>query len=82
MTRLLILISLISALIAGRESGVFAQTTTTLSGNVTDAATGKLMPFANVYPNNTTHGTVSDIKGHFVLTVGLPCRMAYKCRVH
>jgi hypothetical protein len=46
----------------------FAQTTITLTGNVVDAATGKPMPFANVYMNNTTHGTVSDTKGHFVLT--------------
>ncbi len=46
----------------------FAQTTITLSGNIVDAATGKPMPFANVYLNNSTHGTVSDTKGHFVLT--------------
>lgn len=46
----------------------FAQTTITLSGNVVDAATSKPMPFANVYLNNSTHGTVSDTKGHFVLT--------------
>ncbi|RAI73867.1 hypothetical protein HMF3257_04720 [Spirosoma telluris] len=26
------------------------------------------MPFANVYLNNSTHGTVSDDKGHFSLT--------------
>ena len=68
MTRLLVLISLMIALIAGKASSVFAQTISKLTGNVMDAATGKSMPFANVYLNNTTHGTVSDIKGHFVLT--------------
>jgi hypothetical protein len=45
----------------------FAQTTITLSGYVNDAVTGQPMPFANVYLNNSTHGTVSDTKGHFVL---------------
>ncbi|GAB4037017.1 carboxypeptidase-like regulatory domain-containing protein [Spirosoma gilvum] len=48
--------------------GVFAQNAITLSGSVIDAATNKPMPFANVYLNNSTKGTLSDEKGHFVLT--------------
>lgn len=45
-----------------------AQTTATLSGLVIDATTNSPMPFANVYLNNSTHGTISDDKGHFNLT--------------
>ncbi|WP_460972224.1 carboxypeptidase-like regulatory domain-containing protein [Spirosoma migulaei] len=66
-TRVLVVIGLISSLIAGRAPGVLAQSTTTLTGNVRNAATGEPMPFANVYLNNSTNGTVSDTKGNFVL---------------
>jgi hypothetical protein len=47
------------------------QTTTTLSGQVTDAATGKPMPFVNVYLNSSTRGTTTNESGHFILT-GVP----------
>lgn len=49
---------------------VCAQTTT-LSGLVIDAATGKNMPFANVYVNGSTRGTVTDEHGRYTLT-GVP----------
>lgn len=68
MTRVFVLIGLVLYLIGVRPVGGFAQANTTLSGYVNDAATGSPMPFANVYLNNSTHGTVSDTKGHFVLT--------------
>ena len=45
----------------------YAQTTTTLSGYVADATTGKPMPFANVYLNGSTHGTTTNEQGHFSL---------------
>ena len=59
-------------LLAGLVSLGFAQTpATTLSGHVTDASTGKPMPFANVYLNGSTRGTQTDEKGYFSLT-GIP----------
>ena len=49
-----------------------AQTTTiTLTGYVVDAATGKAMPFANVYLNGSTRGTITNEEGHYSLT-GVP----------
>ncbi|GAB3772223.1 hypothetical protein GCM10028818_12170 [Spirosoma horti] len=50
---------------------LWAQTTTTLTGYVTDASTGKPMPFANVYLNGTTRGTVTNEQGHYSLS-GVP----------
>jgi len=49
---------------------VYAQTppTTTLTGRVTDVTTGKEMPFANVFINNTTRGTSTDENGQYRLT--------------
>ncbi|WP_240163528.1 carboxypeptidase regulatory-like domain-containing protein [Spirosoma taeanense] len=41
--------------------------TVTLTGQVLDAATGKPLPFANVYLNNTTYGAVTDANGQFTL---------------
>ncbi|MGF7215323.1 hypothetical protein GGR92_001463 [Spirosoma lacussanchae] len=41
--------------------------TTSLSGRVTDAATGKPLPFASVYLNATTRGTTTDEQGRFDL---------------
>ncbi|UFH56615.1 carboxypeptidase-like regulatory domain-containing protein [Spirosoma sp. KNUC1025] len=59
-------------LLVGLTLTTHAQTiTTTLSGLVTDATTGKPMPFANVYLNGSTQGTLTDEKGHFSLT-GIP----------
>jgi hypothetical protein len=61
-------LSLIICLIVGGQSMLLAQATTTISGVVIDVATGSPMPFANVYLNNTTHGTTSNEKGYFLLT--------------
>ncbi|MFD2570075.1 carboxypeptidase regulatory-like domain-containing protein [Spirosoma soli] len=41
--------------------------TTTLTGHITDAATGKPLPFANVYLNGTTQGAATDAQGYFTL---------------
>lgn len=48
-----------------------AQTTTILTGTVADAATGKAMPFANVYLNGSTRGTLTDEQGNYAL-IGVP----------
>jgi hypothetical protein len=45
--------------------------TTTLTGIVADAVTGKPMPFANVYVDGSTHGTLTNEEGHYSLT-GVP----------
>ncbi|MCE7065134.1 carboxypeptidase regulatory-like domain-containing protein [Dyadobacter sp. CY326] len=47
----------------------FGQTTAVLTGNVTDAKTGKAMEFANVYVNGSTLGAVTDQNGAYALTV-------------
>ncbi|WP_345247819.1 carboxypeptidase regulatory-like domain-containing protein [Nibrella saemangeumensis] len=55
-------------------SSLLAQTTvqtTTLTGRVTDAATGEGLPFANVFINATTKGTTTDEQGRYRLT-GVP----------
>lgn len=49
----------------------YGQTTAVLTGNVTDAATGKPMPFAHVYVNGSTQGAITDEKGYYKLT-GVP----------
>ncbi|MDP2041058.1 MAG: carboxypeptidase-like regulatory domain-containing protein [Algoriphagus sp.] len=46
---------------------IFAQTGT-LSGVVKDAETGETLPFCNVFINNTTISTVTDIDGKFILS--------------
>lgn len=46
----------------------FAQTTGTIKGKVTDSKTGEALPFCNVFINNTTLSTVTDIDGNFTLT--------------
>lgn len=48
---------------------VFAQSggTVILSGKVTDAKTGKPLPFANVFINNSTIGTTADENGNYRL---------------
>lgn len=64
----LLIIWLTTGLVGFMALPAYAQsTTTTLSGNVTDAATGKPIPFVNVYLNTTTRGTVTDQQGHFTL---------------
>ncbi len=45
--------------------------TTTLTGVVADAVTGKPMPFANVYVDGSTQGTLTNEEGHYALT-GVP----------
>jgi hypothetical protein len=46
----------------------FAQTGT-ISGRVIDATSLAPIPFANVFINNTTIGTATDVSGNFVLNV-------------
>ncbi len=41
--------------------------TVTLTGTVTDEATGELLPFANVYINNSSIGTTTNEKGAYTL---------------
>ena len=43
------------------------QTTVTLTGKVIDEKTGKPLPFANVFINNTTIGTNADENGNYKL---------------
>ncbi|MBD2757836.1 carboxypeptidase-like regulatory domain-containing protein [Spirosoma validum] len=72
MYRLVRVVWLTACLLAGMTASVVGQTVTiTLSGHVTDASTGKPMPFANVYLNGSTRGTLTDEKGAFSLT-GIP----------
>jgi len=59
-------LSLCLILLVGSVLPVLAQTLT-LSGRVTDAATGKPLPFANVYLNGTTRGTTTDEQGQYSL---------------
>ncbi|MFD2935865.1 carboxypeptidase regulatory-like domain-containing protein [Spirosoma flavum] len=71
MKSLLSIIWLTTCLLLWLTTGMFAQTTITLTGYVTDAATGKPMPFANVYLNGSTRGTVTNEQGHYSLA-GVP----------
>ena len=41
----------------------------TITGNVTDANTGEPVPGANIVEKGTTNGTISDVNGHYQLTV-------------
>lgn len=66
MNRRIVTIVLLLMSIAGPTCWVAAQSVI-LSGNVTDAATGKPLPFANVYLNGTTRGTTTDAQGQFDL---------------
>lgn len=45
---------------------VFAQSGT-IKGTVKDAETGETLPFCNVFINNTTIKTATDIEGNFIL---------------
>jgi CarboxypepD_reg-like domain/MG2 domain len=45
--------------------------TTTLTGRITETGTAKPVPFANVFINNTTRGTVADADGRYRLA-GVP----------
>lgn len=64
------IIWLITCLLVGLATLSVAQTTT-LTGTVADAVTGRIMPFANVYLNGSTRGTLTDETGHYSLT-GIP----------
>lgn len=66
------LIGLITVvLLPGLTRRAHGQTTAQLTGYVTDAVTGKSMPFANVYINGSTQGVVTDEKGYYTLA-GIP----------
>ncbi|QDK81151.1 TonB-dependent receptor [Spirosoma sp. KCTC 42546] len=56
-----------AVLLLGSTHLACGQTTAVLTGTVTDATTGKPMPFANVYVNGSTRGAVTDEKGAFTL---------------
>jgi hypothetical protein len=60
---------LILALAVFARTGTYAQqaATVTLTGKVTDEKTGKPLPFANVFINNSTIGTNSDENGNYRL---------------
>ncbi len=49
-------------------SAAFAQSLT-VTGNVTDAATGEPVPFASVHEKGTMNGTNTDIDGNYTITV-------------
>lgn len=52
---------------AAHLTGWGQAATVTLSGTVTDEATGELLPFANVYINNSSIGTTTNEKGVYTL---------------
>ncbi|WAC13006.1 carboxypeptidase-like regulatory domain-containing protein [Dyadobacter pollutisoli] len=58
-------------LILGSPLLACGQTTAVLTGYVTDAATGKPMPFAHVYVNGSTRGAVTGENGYYTLA-GVP----------
>ncbi|GAB3959639.1 hypothetical protein GCM10028805_56130 [Spirosoma harenae] len=62
---------LAAVLLLGSSLLAHGQTTAVLTGYVTDASTGKPMPFANVYVNGSTKGAVTDEKGAYTLA-GIP----------
>ncbi len=64
-TKRILRFSLIAALFSATISTTFAQTM--LSGVVTDANAGAPLPFANVYLDGTTQGTVTNLNGEFRL---------------
>ena len=70
MNRRLRIVWLTACLLSELVAKTTAQTTT-LTGSVADAATGKAMPFANVYLNGTTRGTLTNGQGHYELS-GVP----------
>jgi hypothetical protein len=54
-------------LLLARFSPVLAQKAYTLSGRVTDAATGEGIPFASIAVKGQTPGTTSDVDGRYSL---------------
>lgn len=72
MLRQLATVWLMVCLLLGPTVRIYAQTTTTtLTGFVVDASTGKPMPYANVYVNGSTRGTITNEQGAYTLT-GVP----------
>ena len=66
--RLLLLVGWITfVLLLGSCLLVYGQTTAILSGNVTDATTGKPMPFAHVYVNGSTQSAITHEKGDYII---------------
>ncbi|CCH55469.1 hypothetical protein BN8_04728 [Fibrisoma limi BUZ 3] len=59
------------ALLFGLTRPALGQTTAVLTGYVTDATSGKPMPFAHVYVNGSTRGAITDEKGFYTLA-GVP----------
>ncbi|GAB3025829.1 carboxypeptidase regulatory-like domain-containing protein [Spirosoma pulveris] len=70
MNRQLSFVWLTTCLLTWLATITYAQTTV-LTGYVTDASTGKPMPFANVYLNGSTRGTTTNEQGYYSLT-GVP----------
>jgi hypothetical protein len=66
-SRRIILLLLIFFLCVGSVDAQQANTVT-LTGTVTDGKTGKPLPFANVFINNSTIGTTADGDGNYRLT--------------
>lgn len=58
---------LLVALLTTQVFLVYSQTAT-VTGTVKDADTGETLPFCNVFVNNTTISTTSDLDGVFTLT--------------
>src|SRR5690606_9990202 len=50
----------------------FSAYSQSISGTVTNAKTGEVMPFANVFVNNTTIGSTTDENGKYLITGNLP----------
>ncbi len=67
--RQIVCLTLMLIVLNGLSSTAFAQNIT-LSGRVTDDD-GKPLPFANVYLNGTTRGTITDNSGEYTLTIPL-----------
>jgi len=67
--RQIVCLALMLIVLNGLSSTAFAQNIT-LSGRVTDDD-GKPLPFANVYLNGTTRGTITDNSGEYTLTIPL-----------
>jgi len=58
----------LTALAVMVTSVAFAQSLT-VTGNVTDAATGDPVPFASVHEKGTMNGLSTDVDGHYSITV-------------
>lgn len=67
MTLLVRTFALFSLLLVGWPVAVMAQTSYTISGRVTDAATGEGIPFASIALKGLTNGATSDVDGRYVL---------------